>query len=571
MKRTITTFLVMFILLLNGGMTIMAQTASAPSGTGNSNDPYLIATLDNLYWITQNPASWTGYFKQIENIDATGTTAWDNGNGFSPIGNTTTNFKGNYNGQGFTINNLFINRVATDNIGIFGYANSATITNIGLTNVNITGRGYVGALIGQSATLTISYCYSTGTMNGGIDGSNNGVIGGLIGNSSSGSVQYCYSSCNVTGKKRVGGFIGNFMNLNINCCYATGSVSLNGTLNNTYAGGFGGDCEASIVGFVMKNCYAAGSVTNSSTGGLAYAGGFAGFIGGSVVVITTQNSYCTGAVSAVNTPKGFVARTMGSPVNINCFFDNQTTNQTIAGNTAITGLSTAEMKTYSTFINAGWDFKGESANGTVEIWNFENGRNNDYPYLSWQAPVTPLTVTTTAATLINSTSAILGGKIADINGASVTERGVVYSSTDATPMNGETDVIKDINGSGTGSFDKLITGLTPNIINYVRAYAINAGETIYGNIVSFTPTNTTSTAKVASSKIALYPTPASTSFYVTGVEKGELTIYDLNGRQVLASKALANTPVLINSLTQGVYTVKIISAEGIVEKKLIKE
>lgn len=209
---------VMLVLMFSTSL-LVAQTATAPSGTGVSGDPYLIATLDNLYWVTQNSSTWISYFKQTANIEATNTSTWDSGNGFSPIGNSTTNFRGNFNGQGYTINNLFINRVATDYIGLFGYANAATIEYIALTNVNITGRNNVGALIGAGTTMTISYCYSTGTMNGGLDGSNNGSIGGLIGSSSStGSVQYCYSSCNVTGKKRVGGFIGTFSNLSINCC-----------------------------------------------------------------------------------------------------------------------------------------------------------------------------------------------------------------------------------------------------------------------------------------------------------------------------------------------------------------
>lgn len=73
-----------------------AQTAIAPSGSGTSGDPYLIATLENLYWVTQNSTSWNKYFRQTADIDATTTSTWDGGKGFLPIGNNPTQFTGNY-------------------------------------------------------------------------------------------------------------------------------------------------------------------------------------------------------------------------------------------------------------------------------------------------------------------------------------------------------------------------------------------------------------------------------------------------------------------------------------------
>ena len=382
--------------------TSTGQTATAPTGTGVSGDPYLIATLNNLYWVTQNSSSWTSYFKQTANIDATSTSTWDSGNGFSPIGNSSTNFRGNYNGQGYTINNLFINRTATDNIGLFGYANSATISNIALTNVNITGRNYVGALIGQAYTTTISYCYSTGTMNGGIDGSNNGSIGGLIGNGN-GSVQYCYSSCNVTGKKRVGGFIGNFSNLSVNCCYATGSVILNGTLNNTYAGGFGGDCEASIVGYVMSNCYATGQCNKQLFWGIGVWRWICWFFRWQCGSYNPKLLLYRSCKCCKHTTRVCCTNTR-IPVNTNCFFDTQTTGQAVAGNTGITGKTTAEMTTTSTFTNAGWDFVGETTNGTNNYWDRTDGINSGYPVLTFVMPVPPIAWTGATSTNWNTVS-----------------------------------------------------------------------------------------------------------------------------------------------------------------------
>jgi hypothetical protein len=46
------------------------------------------------------------------------------------------------------------------------------------------------------------------------------------------------------------------------------------------------------------------------------------------------------------------------------------------------GKTTAQMRTANTFLDAGWDFVGETANGTEDIWRISEGR--DYPRLSWE-------------------------------------------------------------------------------------------------------------------------------------------------------------------------------------------
>ena len=124
-----------------------------------------MATLDNLLWISTNSGSWDKYFKQTANINASETNTWDGGAGFSPIGNLLTYFTGNYDGDGHSIDGLFINRPSADYIGFFGYTSEATIQNLGVTNVNITGQYYVGGLVGlNSSSSTVSNSYSTGSV-----------------------------------------------------------------------------------------------------------------------------------------------------------------------------------------------------------------------------------------------------------------------------------------------------------------------------------------------------------------------------------------------------------------------
>jgi uncharacterized protein (TIGR02145 family) len=93
------------------------------------------------------------------------------------------------------------------------------------------------------------------------------------------------------------------------------------------------------------------------------------------------------------------------------------------------------------------------------------------------------TLTTTAASAITATTATSGGNITNDNGATITARGICWSTT-ANPTTALTT--KTIDGTGTGVFTSSITSLTPNTLYYVRAYATNSAGTAYGTQVSFT-------------------------------------------------------------------------------------
>lgn len=96
-------------------------------------------------------------------------------------------------------------------------------------------------------------------------------------------------------------------------------------------------------------------------------------------------------------------------------------------------------------------------------------------------PVLP-SITTTTVTSITETTATTGGNITYDGGATVTARGVCWS----TSPNPTTANSKTINGTGTGFFISNITGLSSGIIYYVRAYASNSAGTTYGNQEIFT-------------------------------------------------------------------------------------
>lgn len=100
-------------------------------------------------------------------------------------------------------------------------------------------------------------------------------------------------------------------------------------------------------------------------------------------------------------------------------------------------------------------------------------------------PITLATVTTASIAQITETSAVAGGNVTSDGNASVTERGVVYSTNPNPVITNLYNTIKPC-GSGTGSFTCDLTNLQPNTTYYVRAYATNEKGTAYGEEVSFT-------------------------------------------------------------------------------------
>ena len=97
-------------------------------------------------------------------------------------------------------------------------------------------------------------------------------------------------------------------------------------------------------------------------------------------------------------------------------------------------------------------------------------------------PATAPTVTTTAISDIDKTTATGGGNVTADGGATVTARGICWS----TSQNPTISDSHTTDGTGTGSFTSAMTGLTANTTYYVRAYATNSAGTAYGEAVSFT-------------------------------------------------------------------------------------
>ena len=169
------------------------------------------------------------------------------------------------------------------------------------------------------------------------------------------------------------------------------------------------------------------------------------------------------------------------------------------------------LQIYSSGTNPGrWNDLGTSSElGYVVEYGGTSGDPTVNLYTSTTLNVSAITtpfVTTAAASGIGYTYAYLGGTVTSDGGASVSERGIVYSTTDASPTIGEGGVTKDANGNGTGSFGKSINSLSSGATYYYQAYATNSQGTSYGGVRSFTvytpPVLGTSDATIVASSSA---------------------------------------------------------------------
>jgi len=355
-----------------------AYLPSTPSaGNGSSGDPYQISSFENLLWISESSARWNHHYLQTQNINASATSeaCFDSGAGWSPIGNGTDQFTGSYDGGGFTISNLYVNRPSDRYAGLFGRTSEATIQNLYLTG-SIISDWDAGALVGYAhgANGLISNVHADVEMTVRESG------GGLVGHNQ-GTIENCSAHGNVLGSEmNFGGLVAYNNGGKIYSSYATGDISTSHAERGQVGGLVGAMLNA---GAEIENCYATGNISaqaNSDNGGV---GGLIGRIRNTNPVIS--NSYSYGSVSADGGPIGGLVghNADGSESNVSdSFWDTQTsgTGSSAGG----TGLTTANMKLMSNFIAAGWDFQCESNNGTEDFWGRNSIDNDGYPFLSWQ-------------------------------------------------------------------------------------------------------------------------------------------------------------------------------------------
>jgi filamentous hemagglutinin family protein len=246
-------------------------------GDGSAGNPYLLVDIYGLQGVgCNNTTESASYLVTAATLDASGTSGWNGGAGFVPIGA----FIGTFNGNGVVISGLDIDLPTATNVGLFAQVGlGGTVKNCGLTTCTITGLDNVGCLVGDNLG-TLASDFASGSCNGIMN------VGGVCGENQ-GSILTTFATTAVTGLQNVGGLVGADVDGTLDQCYATGII--NGTHD------VGGLAGLNSLGSSIQQCYATGAVT-----GIGAALNIGGLCGENDGTSSIGRCYASGVVSALN-------------------------------------------------------------------------------------------------------------------------------------------------------------------------------------------------------------------------------------------------------------------------------
>ena len=339
-----------------------------------------------------------------------GDTYWNGGQGWNPIGGAGGGqYTADFDGNSYTISNLFINRTSGSYAGLFAYLNGASdsveviqvaIENADVTlNVDATDHVYVGLLAGKSET-DITRSYTTGEVNSATKVTSAHkylFIGGLVGQIRDADILGSYSWADVDGntssstaanRTHAGGLVGIVGQLEsssppttkVLASYAAGDVTATtGGSNHAKAGGLAGQVG---YGGDVKAGYARGDVHGGGGTGNNYRGALAGYQYGNITA-----SFGTGKLTGSHSSSrcGLVGyRNAGSTTD--SYYDSSNLGQSGCSSSNGAGKTTTELQTPTAYgtgssIYANWDLDLVGDSTTENPWDF--GTANQYPALRY--------------------------------------------------------------------------------------------------------------------------------------------------------------------------------------------
>ena len=359
---------------------------------------------------------------------ASGDDYWNGGSGWETLGGEGNGFDATFDGNGYTISSLFIDRGRTRAIGLFGFADSSSvIRRVGMQSVELRGSSYVGGLVGfNSGSITSSY--TTGSVVSG------DFVGGLVG-VSFGPIAKSYSAVRVTGGgNSVGGLVGQSTRA-ITESYATGGVQA-------------ADSSSYVGGLVGWSWGAEGEITDSyATGEVSGGGSHVGGLTGSDEGSTTES-----------------------------YWDTELTGKSSSGSgtgktTSALQLPTANSGIYASWDSAAWDFGTSRQYPALKAdWN-----GDDTPTWQefgeqrrpWVTVVTGVARGTSSGDLIATWSAPTYDGGSDITSYDV--RYILTSEEEAIPSNWT----ESISAWTTGTLEYTISGLESGMSYDVQVRALN--------------------------------------------------------------------------------------------------
>ena len=343
------------------------------TGSGSEDDPYIITNADELNAMRQD---LTASYQLGNDIDLSASVAWKYGRGWMEVGSSGSNqFTGSFDGVGFKIENLTMNRprraVVNYYMGLFGNTDEISFKNLRLEDVNIHCYRHCGALAGRLSDGDVENVSVSG-----IVFSHDHDIGGVFGVSyPKNRFQNIIAEVDVHGRDNIGGIGGRMASSVLHSAVAVGSVQ-------------GADRVGGLMGAMS---YSDSAVTDSfnraSVSGQDEVGGLVGFLARGAI----EHSYSTGHVTGTGDyVGGLVGRNTrldtasttdlaGSSVRddggvSDSYWNTETSNQEISAGGL--GRTTDEMTyPYAANTYVGWDF--------VHIWGADSDHlyNAGYPFL----------------------------------------------------------------------------------------------------------------------------------------------------------------------------------------------
>ena len=264
-----------------------------------------------------------------------------------PIGDLNDNpFTGTFDGNGYSIRGLNIDEPETDYLGLFAYIDGAEIRNLNVTDADITGLRHLGILAGRIDNSSVTNCHADGT----IYATSTVNVGGLAGSARDNSeIRQCFADVDIevteadADRRNTGGLVGYLTN--------------NAKISNSYSLGVvaGGRRVGGLVGLSSNDAnvsYSFSAVNVTATGIDGEDDDHGGLVGASVSGATVTNSFYDIQASGTDENDG------GS------------------------GLTTTEMQSGQTFVDAGWDFV--TIDQAEATWGINPDENQGYPFLTWQ-------------------------------------------------------------------------------------------------------------------------------------------------------------------------------------------
>jgi len=460
-------FLPLFVFAIAFYFPITVVANDFAGGSGTESDPYLIgnaAHLDNVR------LHLDAHFLQINHISLD-TLDFQEGMGWNPIGSCDDNlegepFTGSFDGAGYEISGLYINRSDSIPSGLFGCTQNASFINMNLTEIDITSAYWSGSLLGNNlpgnATLingvSISGSFNLGNYSGGLVGQGDSIIirnctaavsisaeghvGGLIGAIAEGEVRSCSVSGILDGDEVLGGAVGR-----TNDGYL---FEINVVMDIISEGGETGGVVGEINRSTVESCTFSGEINsgNRELGGVA----------GIMLIGSLINCSSDGYLECLSTGGGIIGNMVdGELINCNSTMDVNVSAGGGGGLVGITNRSTVSNSTYSGTVGAAGSglfnggIVGFSGQG-VEIMNVissgmvqsNQGAGGIVGSLSNGSI---LRNSASSATVISDSRA--GGIIGTLNGSSVDS--VSFSGTVQTLVDGAGGIVGFIDGNNLSS------------------------------------------------------------------------------------------------------------------------